>query len=192
MRLSQQLNRQWRHLIAELTKFGVVGGVNTALDFGIFNALHFGAGIGPLTAQACSAVVSTTSSYAMNRHWTFKHRARTGVRREYILFFVLNVIGLLIMEVFIGGARYGLGLSGALWLNVAKAVGVGVSMLFRYWSYKRWVFLDATGSDHSTEAMRADAMGAAVADAVPDPAPASSIVGNPGPGKEDSEGRRAQ
>lgn len=141
MHLVQTLKAQWRILVAELAKFGVVGVVNTILDFALFNALHFGAGVGPLTSQAISTLVSATSSYFMNRHWTFRHRARTGIRREYTLFFVLNLVGLIIMEACIGLTRYGFGLTGVAALNAAKVVGLVLGTLFRFWSYKRWVFL---------------------------------------------------
>lgn len=147
MSLPQRLRGQWRVLLGELAKFGVVGAINTVVDFAAFNFLHYGPillhgrHIGPLTAQALATLLSATLAYFMNRHWTFSHRARTNLRREYSLFFMLNLVGLLIMEACIALTRYGLGDDGALALNVAKVVGVGLGTLFRFWSYKRWVFL---------------------------------------------------
>ncbi|MCA1696811.1 MAG: GtrA family protein, partial [Actinobacteria bacterium] len=71
MHVAQAITHQWRVFAAELSKFGVIGAVNTALDFGVFNLLHFTLGVGLLTAQAISMVIAATSSYFMNRHWTF-------------------------------------------------------------------------------------------------------------------------
>ena len=76
----QSLRDRWHALIKELTKFGIIGVLNTALDFAVWNAVLF---IGPIKAQVISTLVSATSSYFMNRHWTFRHRARSGLRREY-------------------------------------------------------------------------------------------------------------
>lgn len=157
--MRQRLIEKWHQLIHEVAKFGTVGAINTVVDFAIFNWLVH-RGIGPLTSQAISATVSISSSYLMNRYWTFKNHERTNVRREYILYFLLNAVGLLIIEACIAVAHYGLHLNGSLWLNVAKVVGVAVSMWFRYWSYKKWVFLEA-GDDE------ADLTGAAIADALP-------------------------
>ena len=126
---------------AELSKFGVIGAVNTVLDFIIFNALHFGLDVGPLTSQAVAMTIAATSSYFMNRHWTFAKRARSGMRREYTLFFLLNLAGLLILELCIGFTHYGLGLTGVAALNAAKLVGLVLGTAFRFWSYRRWVFL---------------------------------------------------
>lgn len=126
---------------AELSKFGVIGAVNTVLDFIIFNTLHFGFDIGPLTSQAIAMSIAATSSYFMNRHWTFAKRARSGMRREYTLFFLLNLVGLVILEACIATTHYGFGLESVAALNAAKVVGLVLGTIFRFWSYRRWVFL---------------------------------------------------
>ncbi|MEO6593389.1 MAG: GtrA family protein [Planctomycetota bacterium] len=141
MRLPESISHQWRVFAAELSKFGVIGAVNTALDFVIFNVLHFALGVGLLSAQAVAMVVAATSSYFMNRHWTFAKRARSGMRREYTLFFLLNLVGLLILELCLAITHYGLGLDSVAALNGAKVVGLVLGTVFRFWSYRRWVFL---------------------------------------------------
>src|SRR4029453_4262383 len=74
---------RWHMLIREMAKFGIIGVLNTLLDFVVCTLLRF---IGPIKAQVISTIIAATSSYFMNRHWTFRHRARSGVRREYVLF----------------------------------------------------------------------------------------------------------
>ncbi|MFD0537846.1 GtrA family protein [Actinomadura luteofluorescens] len=61
-----------------------------------------------------------------------------------MLFFALNGVGLVITELFIGFSHYVLGLDGAVFFNIALIVGTGVATLFRFWSYKKWVFLPAS------------------------------------------------
>ena len=133
---------RFRVLIHEVAKFGVVGAFNAVLDIALFNWLHFKVGIGPLTSAAMSVSVAATSSYFMNRHWSFAHRARTGIKREYVLFFLLSAVGLAIVEVCIAITRYGFGLKSVLALNIAKnVVGLALGTVWRFWSFKRWVFL---------------------------------------------------
>jgi putative flippase GtrA len=139
--LLARLTTPWQLIVKELSAFGVVGAVNFCVDLGIFNLLHFHYGVGVLTSKIVSTSISTTLSYFMNRHWSFSHRARTGLRREYLLFFVLNVIALLIALGVLAIVHYGLGFNDTLSLNVANIVGVGIGTVFRFWSYKRWVFL---------------------------------------------------
>jgi len=138
--LLDRVETPWRVLVKELSAFGVVGVINLFVDIGLFNALHFGAGIGPLTSKVISTTVATTSAYFLNRHWSFSHRARTGLAREYVLFFVLNGIALVMGLLVLGLTRYGFGLTGKLSLNVANLIGIGLGTIFRFWSYKRWVF----------------------------------------------------
>ena len=139
--LASRLSTPWRILAKELSAFGIVGAINLGVDVGIFNALHFGAGVGPLTSKVISTSISTTLSYFMNRHWSFSHRARTGLGREYTLFFLLNGVALLIGLAVIALVHYGFGLSSPFALNVANLIGIGLGTIFRFWSYKRWVFL---------------------------------------------------
>lgn len=138
MSFVRRLRERWHALIKELTKFGIIGVVNTVLDFAVWNALLF---IGPIKAQVISTLVSATSSYFMNRHWTFRHRARSGLRREYLLFFGFNAIGLLITAGILGVASYVFHIDSVAALNVVKLFAIGVATMFRFWAYRRWVFL---------------------------------------------------
>jgi putative flippase GtrA len=125
----------------------VVGVVCVAADIGLFNLLHFGAGIGPLTAKTIGVVIATTMSYVGHRHWSFRHRQRTGVVREYPVFFLLNAVGLGVALVALAIGRYGLGLTSPLMLNVANGAGLVLGTAFRFWGYRRWVFRDLAAAD---------------------------------------------
>ncbi|TYK43314.1 GtrA family protein [Actinomadura decatromicini] len=144
MSLVAKIHRQFAHLVRELAKFGSVGAIAFVITFGIGNGLHTGLGMGPLTSNGIATVVATTFAYLANRYWTFRHRDRTGLGREYVLFFALNGVGLVITELFIGFSHYVLGLGGAVYYNAALIIGTGFATLFRFWSYKKWVFLPAS------------------------------------------------
>lgn len=131
--------RRWQ-LIGELGKFGIVG-VLAVLIAGVgTNVLHFQVGVGPLTSNVIATVVATAVSYAGNRYWTFRHRQRTSVGREGIVFFVLNGIGLTIQLASLGLCTYVLGLHDKLSYNIFLVVGIGLATVFRYAAYKRWVW----------------------------------------------------
>jgi len=128
------------HLVRELMKFGVVGGFAFLVDIGLFNLLLH-ATDKPLTSKTISAVVATTVAYIGNRHWTFRRRERSGVRREYTLFFLLNGVGLVISLACLAISHYLLDFTGRLADNIAaNVVGLGLGTAFRFWSYRRWVF----------------------------------------------------
>jgi putative flippase GtrA len=135
-----------RRLAHEVFKFGVVGWIGFVIDVAVFNLLRYAGDPGlleqkPLTAKGISVAVATIFTYAGNRHWTWRHRARSGARREVTLFFVLNGVGTLIALACLATSHYLLGLRSPLADNVsANGVGLALGMLFRFWSYRTFVF----------------------------------------------------
>ncbi|MFL6138990.1 MAG: GtrA family protein [Frankiaceae bacterium] len=143
----RRLYAQLGHLVHEVVRFGLVGAANVVVDVGIFNALLFGPlERKPLTAKVISTGIAIISSYFMNRHWTWRERARTGILRELPLFLVLSGIGLGITLGCLAVSHYGLDLTSKLADNIAaNVIGLGLSMVWRFWSFKRWVFLAPPG-----------------------------------------------
>ena len=112
------------------------------IDFGLFNIFHFGLDWGPITSKTLSTVVAASINYFANRHWSFAHRARSGVRREYSLFIILNFIGLAIALAFLGFGHYVLKQDSPLATNIwGNVIGTGMATFFRFWAYKKFVFL---------------------------------------------------
>jgi putative flippase GtrA len=140
------LYRKVEHLVHEVAKFGLVGAAGMVVDIGVFNLLRYdfgGAGLlhhKPLTARAISIALATLVTYFGNRYWTWRHRERRAMHHEYALFFVLNFAGLVINLAVLGLVNYVLHLSGPLTDNLANLVGIALGTLFRFWSYRRFVF----------------------------------------------------
>ena len=130
-----------RHLVPELAKFGIVGGIGAVIDLGGAAVLHSSYHLEPLTAKAISISVATVVTYVGSRFWTFKHRENQPLHRETVLFFALNVVGLLIAEAVIGCTTYVFGLKGAIAYNLASLIGTGLGTIFRFYAYRKWVFL---------------------------------------------------
>ena len=131
------------HLVRELLKFGVVGGLAFVIDLAVFNTLRFGLGVGPLTSKTLSVFVAATAAYVGNRFWTFRHRARAqeALHREYLVFLVLNGVGLAISLAVLAVSHYALGLTSALADNIAaNGIGLVLATAFRFLAYRRWVF----------------------------------------------------
>ncbi len=144
MRFLKSLYQRFADLVHELTKFGTIGAAAFVLDTGMYNLFLLALDLGPLTSKVYATVISASFAYVGNRFWTFRHREQSGLGREYFLFFLLNGIALLFGVLVIGFTSYTLKLDDPLSLNIANIVGVGLGTLFRFWSYKKWVFLEAT------------------------------------------------
>lgn len=147
-----EISLLFQRLKLEVAKFGAIGLVAYVIDVGIFNLLlHGPLSQKPLTAKAISAIIATTFAYFGNRNWTYSARIRTSVRREYGLFFLLNIIGMGIQLACLAVSHYGLDMTSKLADNISgNGVGLVLGTLFRFWSYRKWVFLEKPDSANST------------------------------------------
>jgi putative flippase GtrA len=143
----RDLYATFQHLVHEIAKFGIVGAINFALDVGLFNVIneqqhhHH-----PITAKTVSTTVAAISSYFMNRHWTWRDRDRTSLHRELPMFLLLSAVGLGIADSCLAVSHYVLGFHSTFADNIsANGVGLVFGMLWRFWSFKRWVFTDSSG-----------------------------------------------
>ena len=132
--------QEFRHLLHEVAKFGVVGIVGFAITEAGFNLLHFDAGLGLFTANAIATAVATVVTFAGNKWWTFRHRTGHGTVRETVIFFVLNGIGALIQYACVWIAKNGFDVSDRLLLNVAFLGGIALATVFRFFAYRTWVW----------------------------------------------------
>ena len=133
----------------EALKFGVVGLVAYVVDVYLYNVLRLGwwpAGAAPMPnkpvlAKVISVFVATVVAWLGNRYWTFRRRRRSSMRREFVLFVVMNIGGLLIAAGCIWVSHYVLGFTSALADNVSgNVVGLALGTLFRFWAYRTFVF----------------------------------------------------
>jgi putative flippase GtrA len=141
----RHLQRRFGTLVREMGKFGIVGGIAFVCDLAIFNVL-LQLGTETLTAKTISTCLAATVAFTGNRFWTWRHRERRNLAREYTQYFLLNAVGLGIALACLAISHYGLGqiwpaLQSPLADNVAgQLVGTALGTLFRFWSYRRFVF----------------------------------------------------
>ncbi|GAB3208891.1 GtrA family protein [Marinactinospora thermotolerans] len=144
MSIVRALYQRFSHLIHEVAKFGTVGAVAYVVQLTATNTFWWFLGMSELAGQALGTLIATVVAFLGNRFWTFGHRARSGLGREYALFFLLNAVGLVIQLLCLEFTVSVLGLDGPLARNIAgNVVGVGLGSLFRFWSYRKWVFREA-------------------------------------------------
>ncbi|MFD2757918.1 GtrA family protein [Gulosibacter faecalis] len=137
----------WGHLVTQLFKFGLIGGLGVIVDMGVFNLLR--ATVlspsevtwGPMAANIIGTLVAIVFNWAGNRFWTFrKERHITSTSREAIEFFAVSIAGLLIGLVPLWITHYGIGWTSPLADNISKLVGIGLGSIFRFALYRWWVY----------------------------------------------------
>lgn len=143
--LARALLARFEGLLREIGKFGIVGALCYCIDIGLFNLLRGPLGE-PILPKVISTVVAATAAFIGNRFWTWRHRERSGLAREYPLFFVANLVGLGITVACLWISHNWLGshwpiLQSQLADNLSgNVLGVGLASLFRFWAYRRYVF----------------------------------------------------
>jgi putative flippase GtrA len=144
VQLERILPERWHGLTKELAKFGTIGLINLVVNFAVFNLLWLTVlRSGEVKAKAIATIVATTCAYFMNRHWTYRDRPKSTIRREYSLFFFFNLVGLLIEVTVVGVAKYGFHQTHIVVLNLCTALGIVLGTIFRFWAYRTHVFRPA-------------------------------------------------
>lgn len=127
---------------SQVLRFGGVGIVNTALDFGllfVFKSLGLPIGI----SNIASTAVAFLFSFFANKKYTFK-ASGANIFREMILFTLVTLFGLWVLQTIViqlslpffgeltGSDNFG--------LLAAKLLATIVSLMWNYFMYSRVVF----------------------------------------------------
>ena len=127
---------------AEKIRFGIVGIGNTAIDFVILFAL-VALGVDKIVANYFSTGIAFIASFFINKSFTFKSKGG-NVRRQFLLFVIVTIIGLWIIQPLISGGITALlsasTLTAGLVLFIAKIIATVASLIWNYLFYSRLVF----------------------------------------------------
>ncbi|WP_369194404.1 GtrA family protein [Streptomyces djakartensis] len=129
-----------RRFVREVAKFGAVGGAGVLVNLLVFNLVRHVTDLPVVRASVIATVVSIAFNYVGFRYFTYRDRDKSGRTRELTLFLLFSAVGLVIENGVLYTATYGFGWDTPLQNNVFKFVGIGVATLFRFWSYRSWVF----------------------------------------------------
>lgn len=127
-------------LLAQLAKFGVVGVVATVIDFGVMNLLHYALHLDILIANTAGFTISLIFNYVASMKFVFEHRDDMSRKREFAIFVVLSIIGLLLNDGIVLALNKGL----LLEANIAKVAATALVMIYNFVTRK--LFLDGSRS----------------------------------------------
>jgi putative flippase GtrA len=131
-------------------KFLIVGVLNTAIDFFVFDTLigftNIDSGIFVLVFKSISFLLALFNSYELNRLWTFGDKAATTrIKKEFTRFAAVTFASFLVnvgITAFIANVVHPLfGLSQVRWDNVAAAGATVLNLILNFAGYKLFVFV---------------------------------------------------
>lgn len=139
---------QWSSLV-QFAKFCTISFSNLVIDFGILNLLIYYSGVaeGILYSvfKAASFLLANVNGYAWNKFWTFRSREVEGWMKQFIRFFGVVGVGLVInvavasyVVAEFGGS--GGSISSTVWANIGAAVSLVFTLFWNYFGLKYLVF----------------------------------------------------
>lgn len=156
---------RFRELVArlqtrEVGTFLAVGGTGYVVDvvaFNLLRSMHPFTSLDPSVARTLAVAVAMCVTYAGNRSLTWRDHTSGNRRREASLFVLFNIIGFGFSLVTLVLSHDVLGLTSRLADNIsANVVGLALGTVFRYVTYKRFVFATPTTDMPSDAQTRTD------------------------------------
>jgi putative flippase GtrA len=143
-----------KKLLAQLIKFGFVGGLCFLIDFAISTIL-FDLLNGILSRNAATAIggfvgftVSVVINYILSMKFVFERKEDMSRKKEFVIFVILSIIGLGVNEIILlvcsGIYTSSETLSGlvgdTLWFAISKIIATAIVMVYNFISRK--IFLE--------------------------------------------------
>ncbi|WP_030623985.1 GtrA family protein [Streptomyces sclerotialus] len=152
------LRSRLRLLAREIVKFGAVGGAGVLVNLVVFNLVRHTTELPVVRAGIVATVVAILFNYVGFRYFTYRDRDKSGRTKELTLFVFFSAVGLVIENGILYATTYWCGWNTPLQNNVFKFLGIGIATLFRFWSYRSWVFraLPAKEAVETAEGFLAD------------------------------------
>jgi putative flippase GtrA len=127
--------------MAELVRFGGTGAAAYLADVAVFNLLLIGADLAPTWSKVLSSVVAIAVAFTGSRWFTWRDRRSDRIGREYALFVLFSVLAAGIQYLCLVITHHGLGWTSALADNIsANVVGMALATVFRFWTFRTYVF----------------------------------------------------
>ncbi|MEO7905051.1 MAG: GtrA family protein [Candidatus Saccharimonadales bacterium] len=127
---------------AQIIRFGLVGGTNTVIDFGLL-FLFKSLGLPVITSNILSTTTAFCFSFFANKKYTFKTTG-SNIHREVALFIAVTLFGLWVLQTIVIKAIITVlsqsGLSADMALLIAKLTATIVTLIWNYILYDHVVF----------------------------------------------------
>ncbi len=134
-----------KSLFEQIIKFAGVGITAFIIDYGIMVALTELFGVDYLISATISFIISVIFNYFASMRYVFTHKEGMSRKREFIIFVVLSVIGLLLNDLFMWVGTDFFGIS----YLITKLIATALVMIYNFVTRK--IFLDAGSKTNDIE-----------------------------------------
>jgi putative flippase GtrA len=140
--------------LKRFAKFMVVGVIGAAVDFGTYNLLNEVFELAPELSGTISFILAICSNFLWNRYWTYPDSRSKPIVYQFVQFFIVNVLGIVIRLPIIALTRNPLAnvmerlfsLNSAtaetIGNNLALAIAVVIVMFWNFFVNRFWTYSD--------------------------------------------------
>ncbi|QDW24350.1 GtrA family protein [Pedobacter sp. KBS0701] len=111
----------------KLIRFGIVGLIGTAVDFGVTFIVKEKLGINKYVANTFGFILAVVNNYFLNKYWTFNNVYGNSFI-QFLIFCTISIVGLLINL----GVIYVFNTSKKYPFYVTKVIGVAIVALWNF------------------------------------------------------------
>ena len=122
-------------LLKQIAKFGVVGVICFGIDYGLMVLLTEVGRLDYLFSSGISFSISVVVNYLLSMHFVFASKEENGKAKEFTIFVVLSIIGLLLTELLMWLSVEKLGVHYML----SKIVVTGIVMAYNFVTRKAFL-----------------------------------------------------
>ncbi len=160
--------RNNRTEVERFIKFMIVGVIGAVVDFGSYNLMIELAGLPPEVAGTVSFALAICSNFIWNRFWTYPDSRSKPIARQFVQFFIVNALGIIIRLPTIALTKGPFGrlaerllslepeTAKTLGNNVALALAVIIVMFWNFFVNRFWTYSDVGGWGDSATLQEGD------------------------------------
>lgn len=127
---------------ADKFRFALVGGLNTAIDFGVLFGL-VAIGIDKIPSNFISTSIAFLFSFFANKSYTFKDGSKQ-TKKQFGLFLIITLFGLWVLQPIVitlsTALLVGFKLDASIVLLIGKLLATLVTLVWNYTLYRKFVF----------------------------------------------------
>jgi putative flippase GtrA len=143
-----------RRELERFAKFMVVGVIGAVVDFGVYNLLNEAAGLAPEISGSASFILAICSNFLWNRFWTYPDSRTKPIVFQFVQFFIVNVLGIVIRVPIIALTRSPFARLSEQFLrldptaaatvgnNLALALAVFIVLFWNFFVNRFWTYSD--------------------------------------------------
>jgi putative flippase GtrA len=126
---------QHKEVLLQFFKFCLIGFLNTLVDFAVYLFFSRIIGLYFFYANLLSVFIAMSSSFVLNKYWTFKNHDQ-AVKKQYLMFLLVNTVYFILNNAIVFGLVHYFN----AWDVLAKIIAIMIGLFWNFGANKYWTF----------------------------------------------------